>query len=84
MKPTKNKTLLEQIQANPFYKARTSNKVIDTDVAIAWLKSEIMGAQIAKTLWPSMKQSSTTTLVYCFLNRSIREAYRQGKIKIVE
>lgn len=82
-KQTKNKTLLEQIQATPFYKSNRSTKITDPDVAIAWLKGEVMGAQIAKTLWPDKQPlSSSATKVYCFLNRSLREAYRQGKIKM--
>lgn len=84
MKQTKNKTLLEQVQAVPYYKNTIGMKITDPIIAIAWLKGEVMGIQIVKTLWPSKKRASTSTLLYCFLNRSIREAYRQDKIKIVE
>lgn len=84
MKQTKNKTLLEQAKAIIYYRNPDSKKVIDTDTAISWLKGEVMGVQIVKVLWPGKKVTSTSTRLYCFLNSSIREAYRQGKIKIVE
>lgn len=81
MKQTKNKTLLDQVKSVPI---NERNSTTDPDIAVAWLKGEVRQSQISKTIWPDKMLGSTATLVYCFLNRSIREAYRQGKIKIVE
>lgn len=82
MKQTKNKTLLEKV-----VDIRTKNKHdgpdLDSDVAIAWLDGKITQSQISKAAWPSI-HPNTSTLVYTFLNKSLREAYRQGRIKIVE
>lgn len=82
----KAKTLLETIVAVPSRgPGRTTKVEPDPDVAIAWLKGEIKQCQIIKAIWPdAVPPSSNTTNAYSFINRSIRLAFTQGKIRIVE
>lgn len=85
MKQTKNKTLLDRVKDAPVLeRGRPGSVRADPDVAIAWLKGEIRFVQISRALWPEKTDANTATQVYTFLNQSLREAYRQGRIKIVE
>lgn len=81
---TKHKTLLEQVKSIPIKERGRPVRVLpDPDVAIAWLKGEIRGAQIGKALYPNNPGWSNSTNIYSFINRSVMAAYEQGKIKIV-
>lgn len=75
----KNQTLLEKAKAA---KGKTrSSTVPDVDTLLAWLNGEISLGQISVALGKPHNQPS---YVYAFLIRSIRAAYAQGRIKIVD
>lgn len=85
MKPN-TKTLLERVKSVPIQTRGRPIKISpDPDVAIAWLKGDIRSSQIGKALYPgNPKTWSNSTNIYSFINRSVLEAYNQGRIKIVD
>lgn len=70
------KSLLEQCKSvQPKRMADSSN--LDVETAIAWFRNEIVLQQLNTAI------GCTNTTTYCFLARSLRLAYQQGRIAIV-
>lgn len=85
MKQTNNKTLLDRVKDAPVANSQKKGLAsYDIDTALSWLKGEVRLVQIGWALYPDRKTTNICSLSYLFLNRSLREAWRQGRIKIVE
>ena len=76
--------LLDKIKQAPSARERRNSVLSDIDavpVALSWLRGDIRVGQIATGMGFA---SHATASVYSVLARGMREAYRQGKLKIEE
>lgn len=73
----KTQTLLEKAKAVQRKRNRTEP---DADTLFAWLKGEITSGQICAALGKPAQPS----YAYNFIVRSLKSAYAQGRIKLVE
>lgn len=80
----KKKTLLEMANDIRNSKSLGIKKVTEEhiDLAFAWLKDEVRLIDIAKVLHFNTEKNNVNSNVYLFLIRTLREAYRRGKIDL--
>lgn len=76
------KNMLSRVKAVSVVRRKKASGIKDADTAIAWLRGEVSNQQIQTVLWPDRMQSATITMFYCFIARSLRSAYEEGKITI--